>query len=208
MTKIKVGIVDDHQAIARGVSSELNTTGDYEVVFIVSEKTKITEALALHLPDVLLMDVVMPGSTGIDTFKEVLAAFPSLKIIAYTALNSPMMIELLLRTGVKGYVCKNQGLDDLKMAIPDVYYERISLPEEYKFILRKIKNQEGPEELSKREIEILILIAAEKKTSEIAESLHISVNTVETHRRHLFEKLQVSNLAGLIKAGFDLGYLI
>ena len=208
MTKIKVGIVDDHQAIARGVSSELNATGDYEVLFIVSEKTKITEALALHLPDVLLMDVVMPGSSGIDTFKEVLAAFPSLKIIAYTALNSPMMIELLLRTGVKGYVCKNQDLSDLKIAIPDVYYERMSLPEEYKFILRKIKNQEGPEELSKREIEILILIAAEKKTSEIAESLHISVNTVETHRRHLFEKLQVSNLAGLIKAGFDLGYLI
>ncbi len=207
MTKIKVGIVDDHQAIARGVSSELNATGDYEVLFIVSEKTKITEALALHLPDVLLMDVVMPGSSGIDTFKEVLAAFPSLKIIAYTALNSPMMIELLLRTGVKGFVCKNQDLSDLKTAIPDVYYERMSLPEEYKFILRKIKNQEGPEELSKREIEILILIAAEKKTSEIAESLHISVNTVETHRRHLFEKLQVSNLAGLIKAGFDLGYL-
>lgn len=207
MTKIKVGIVDDHQAIARGVSSELEKTGDCEILFIVTEKTKIAETLSQHKPDVLIMDVVMPGSTGIETFKDTLNTDPSLKIIAYTALNSPMIIEMLLRSGVKGYVNKNMALEELIKALADVYYDRIYLPEEYKFILKKIKNQEGPEELSKREIEILTLIAAEKKTPEIADLLQISVNTVETHRRHLFEKLEVTNLAGLIKAGFDLGYI-
>jgi DNA-binding NarL/FixJ family response regulator len=207
MNKIKVGIVDDHQAIAHGISAELLRAGDYEVLFIVSEKTKVLEALQAQMPDLLIMDVVMPGSIGIETFKEVLTIYPHLKIIAYTTLNSPMMIEILLRTGVKGYVSKNQPLSDLQEALSDVYYERIYLPEDYKFILKKIKNHGGPEELSKREIEILVLIAAEKKTPEIAELLQISINTVETHRKHLFDKLGVSNLAGLIKAGFDLGYL-
>ena len=165
MSKIKVGIVDDHEAIAQGISGELVKSGDYTVLFIVSDRNEVVKALNTELPGVLIMDVVMPGSQGIETFKEVLAAFPTQKILAYTALNSPMMIELLLRAGVKGYVSKNQPLTDLMDSVSDVYYDRISLPEDYKFISRKIKNHEGPEELSKREIEILILIAAEKKNT-------------------------------------------
>lgn len=117
------------------------------------------------------------------------------------------MVEQLLHAGVKGYVGKSQPLGELTDAITQVHYERIYVPEDYQFILKKMKVGETPETLSKREIEILSLIASEKKTSEIAGALGISVNTVETHRRHLFDKLNVSNLAGLIKAGFDLGYI-
>lgn len=207
MSKIKIGIVDDHQAVAQGLSSELTQTGQHEVLFILSKQTEVLNALRAGLPDVLIMDVVMPGSLGIDMFKEVLTAYPSLNVMAYTALNSPMMVEQLIRAGAKGYVSKNQPLSELADAISDVYYDRIYLPDDYHFIHRKIKNSAGPEELSKREVEILRLIAGEKKTPEIAELLCISVNTVETHRRHLFDKLQVSNLAGLIKAGVDLGYI-
>lgn len=207
MSKIKIGIVDDHQAIAGGISAELGGKAGYEVLFIVSDKDEIIDALRKTMPDVLIMDVVMPGSKGIETFKTVLASFPLLKIVAYTALNSPLIIEQLLKSGVRGYVGKAQPLHDLKEAVADVFYDRISLPDDYNFIRKKLKTGDGPEELSKREIEILMLIAAEKKTQEIADVLQISVNTVETHRKHLFEKLKVVNLAGLIKAGFDLGYL-
>jgi len=207
MSKIKIGIADDHQAIAHGLSYELSRVEIYSVIFSISEKKDILRNLADNMPDVLIMDVVMPGSQGIETFREVLTAFPDLRIIAYTALSSPMIIEMLLRAGVKGYVSKNQPLAELTEALSDVYYDRISVPEDYKFILRKIRNTDKPEELSKREIEILGLIAAEKKTHEIAELLDLSVNTIETHRRHLFDKLNVTNLAGLIKAGFDLGYI-
>ena len=91
--------------------------------------------------------------------------------------------------------------------IEDVFYNRLYLPAEYDFIRKKIKYSQVPEEISKRETEILNLIAQEKTSSEIAGLLNISVNTVETHRKHLFEKFQVSNLAGLIKAGFERGYL-
>lgn len=207
MNKIKIGIVDDHQAVAQGISTVLSATGKYEILFIITEKTELLQKLHNQLPDALVMDVVMPGSLGIESFKEVLSIFPALKIIAYTALNSPLMIEMLLKAGVKGYVGKSQPLNELSEALLDICYDRISLPEDYRYILKKIKGGNASEELSKREIEILALIASEKKTSDIAELLQISVNTVETHRKHLFDKLKVSNLAGLIKAGFDLGYL-
>ncbi len=207
MGKINIGIIDDHQAIAQGVAFELRKNPDFEIQFIVYEKTQIIDAIRLHMPEVLVMDVVMPGSSGIDSFKEVLQLFPKMKIIAYTALNSPMMIEMMLRFGVKGYLNKNQALGELNDAVLNVFYDRMHLPEDYQFILKKLKGQQQSEELSKREIEILELIAQEKKSNEIAELLQISLNTVETHRRHLFEKLQVSNLAGLIKAAMDQGYI-
>ncbi|MBL7932439.1 MAG: response regulator transcription factor [Bacteroidia bacterium] len=207
MSKISVGIIDDHQAIAKGLSLELNASGKFEVLFTVLENSEIIDALRTHAPDVLLMDVVMPGSMGTDNFKEVLRAFPNQKIIAYTALNSPVMIELLFKSGVKGYVNKNQDMGDVKLALEEVFYDRLYLPAEYDFIRKKIKYSQVPDELSKREIEILNLIAQEKTTPEIAGLLNISVNTIETHRKHLFEKLEVSNLAGLIKAGFERGYL-
>jgi len=207
MNRIKTGIIDDHQAIAQGISQELNADGRFEIAFVICDKDLLLPTLQNGLPDVLVMDVVMPGSLGIDSFKNVLSTYPQLKVIAYTALNSPLIIEMLLRTGVKGYVAKSQPLADLREAVVDVYYDRLSLPEPYHFILKKLKLNARPEELSKREIEILTLIAAEKKTSEIAELLQISVNTVETHRKNLFDKLNVTNLAGLIRAGFDLGYI-
>lgn len=207
MGKINIGIIDDHQAIAQGVAFELRKNPDFEIQFIVYEKTQIIDAIRLHMPEVLVMDVVMPGSSGIDSFKEVLQLFPKMKIIAYTALNSPMMIEMMLRFGVKGYLNKNQALGELNDAVLNVFYDRMHLPEDYQFILKKLKGQQQSEEISKREIEILELIAQEKKSNEIAELLQISLNTVETHRRHLFEKLQVSNLAGLIKAAMDQGYI-
>jgi DNA-binding NarL/FixJ family response regulator len=207
MNTIKIGLVDDHHAIALGVSSELSKTNGYEVLFVVSERNDIQHALSIHSPDILIMDVVMPGTISIDHFKDVLSNYQHQKIIAYTALNSPVIIELLFRVGVKGYVNKNQPLNDLVTAIQQVQNNKLYLPEEYSYLLKKIKSNEVPEQLSEREIEILRLITKEKKTPEIAELLHISVNTVETHRKHLFDKLHVSNLAGLIKAGFEMGYI-
>lgn len=207
MSKINIGIVDDHQAIAQGLAFELAKNPNHQILFTIFEKTEIIQALHKNQPDILIMDVVMPGNTSVENFKEVLQVFPQLKIIAYTALNSPMMIEMMLRMGVKGYLNKNQALNEINEAVADVYYGRIHVPLEYQFILRKLKGKEQIEELSKREIEILKLITAEKKTNEIAELLEISINTVETHRKHLFEKLNVTNLAGLIKAAMDQGYI-
>ncbi|WP_317898128.1 response regulator transcription factor [Aurantibacillus circumpalustris] len=207
MHNIKVGIIDDHEAVAQGVSLELKKGGKYIVLFIVTEKQKIIETLTEQSPDVLIMDVVMPGTLSVNSFKDVLKIFPQQKIIAYTALNSPMLVELLFKAGVKGYVNKNQTLRDLEKAVLTVYEEALYLPDEYDFIRQKLNASTNSNELSKREIEILILIALEKKTSEIAAELFISVSTVESHRKNLFEKLNVTNLAGLIKAGVSLGYI-
>jgi DNA-binding NarL/FixJ family response regulator len=207
MKKIKLGIIDDHPAIGYGLVSELGKHREYKVLFSVSEKKVILKQLSVTLPDVLIMDILMPDTTGIEAFKEVLREFPDLRIIAYTSLNSPLIVELLLKAGVKGYLNKNHSFDELKEAISEVYNDEIYLPEDYKFILKKFRTDPLSVELSKREIEVLTLIAQEKKTSEIASLLNISVNTVETHRKNLFQKLNVTNLAGLIKCAIHLGYV-
>jgi DNA-binding NarL/FixJ family response regulator len=206
MHKISVGIIDDHEVVSAGLASELARQG-FEIRFSISERAALLSNLEQGLPDVLIMDVVMPGSVSIEAFKEVLSHYPDAAIIAYTALNSPTIIELLIRSGVKGYLNKNQSLSEIFEAIQKVHAGHLSLPQEYEFILKKLGKTESPAELSKREIEILRLIAQEKTTTEISKELFISVSTVETHRKNLFQKLNVTNLAGLIRQGIHLGYL-
>ncbi|HYG51441.1 MAG TPA: response regulator transcription factor [Flavobacteriales bacterium] len=207
MERIRIGIVDDHPALGQGLSCELGKNPGYEVLFVVTEKDKIKDEVRQSGPDVLIMDIIMPGSIGIEAFKDTLKDFPDLRILAYTSLNSPVVVEMLLKTGVRGYVSKNDTFERLKEAINEVYFDNVYLPEEYSFVRKKLKNNGESVELSKREIEVLTLIAHEKKTSEIADILCISVNTVETHRKNLFNKLNVTNLAGLIKAALNLGYI-
>jgi DNA-binding NarL/FixJ family response regulator len=206
MNKISIGIVDDHPAIGKGIAVELKAMGHYDILFILSDKNLILENLQKNLPDIFIMDVVMPGSSGIDTFKEVLQVFPKVKILAYTGLNSPLLVELLIKSGVKGYVNKENSIDELNHAILSVYENNIYLPANYQYLLKKYHSSNTNAELSKREIEILVLIADGKKTSNIAEVLFISVNTVETHRKNIFQKLNVTNIAELIKEAINLGY--
>lgn len=198
--------MDDHHVVSAGLASELSKA-DCEVQFCISEKAKIMKHLGEGLPDVLVMDVVMPGAVSIEAFREVLQAYPNAKIVAYTALNSPAIVELLIRSGVKGYVNKNQALSDVLLAVHKVHEDEYYVPEEYEFILKKLDGLNQTTELSKREIEVLRLIAQEKTSTEISDKLFISVNTVETHRKNLFHKLNVTNLAGLIREGIHLGYL-
>jgi DNA-binding NarL/FixJ family response regulator len=206
MNKISIGIVDDHPAIGRGIAAELKAIGHYDILFTLSDKNLILENLRKNLPDVFIMDVVMPGSSGIDTFKEALQVFPEVKILAYTGLNSPLLVELLMKSGVKGYVNKEDSIDELNHAIMSVYKDKIYLPANYHYLLKKYHSSNTSAELSKREIEILVLIVDGKKTSDIAEALFISVNTVETHRKNIFQKLNVTNIAELIKEAINLGY--
>jgi DNA-binding NarL/FixJ family response regulator len=207
MKIINLSIIDDHPAIAKGLASELSAIGNYNILFTVSEKEQLIPNLQTHIPDILLMDVVMPNTNGIEAFNEVLNYFPEVKLIAYTGLNNPILVKLLLSAGVKAYVNKESPLSELIKAITVVYDGGIYLPEAYDSILAKYQKENEHSELSKREVEILILIAEGKKTSEIAEQLYISINTVETHRKNIFQKLQVSNAAELIKVAIGLGYV-
>ncbi len=207
MTQISLGIIDDHPAIASGLAAELQATGLYSVLFNITEKDLLLSQLNRGFPDVLLMDIVMPGANGIEVFKAVLKVYPAIKILAYSGLSSPLLIDLLIKSGVKGYVNKASKIEELKFALSAVVQGKIYLPEPYRYLLKKDMREEANDEISSRELEVLKLISEGKKTHEIAEQLFISVNTVESHRKHLFQKLNVTNIAALIMEAINMGYV-
>jgi DNA-binding NarL/FixJ family response regulator len=139
-------------------------------------------------------------------YEHVQKNFPDVKMISFTSLSSPILVENLLATGVKGYVNKNQDIEDLILAIEHVYDGNLYLPDDYRFLIKKFhvlkKNS-----LTPREIEIVQLISKEYTTSDIASQYGISINTVENHRKNIFAKMNVRNVAGLVREASKLGYL-
>lgn len=207
MNKLSIGIMDDHTIIGHGLCTELQKNSDYHVIFVTFDEEKLFSLLAEQVPDILILDVVTTNSVGINTFKKVLENYPQAKIIAYTSLSSAILVDMLLRCGVLGFVNKKMPFSELQKAIETVKENTIYLPQEYDTIKKNLKKERTVFELSKRETEILKLIASGKKTSEIAEILFISESTVETHRSNLFRKLNATNLATLISIATELGYL-
>lgn len=199
--------MDDHTIVGQGLSLEFQKKPAYHVIFVASDEPELFSMLTQEVPDVLILDVVTDSSVGIDTFKKVLGKYPQAKIIAYTSLTSIVLVDMLLRCGVLGFVNKKMPFSELEKAIETVKENTIYLPEEYGTVKRSLKKERTVFELSKRETEVLQLLAAGKKTLEIAELLFISESTVETHRSNLFRKLNATNLATLIKIATELGYL-
>ena len=148
----------------------------------------------------------MPDINGLDLFTELLKTYKGVKVIAYSTLKSPVLVENLLSMGVRGYVNKNQDPEELAIAVNDVYYDLISVPEKYKFLTSRFREPESSL-LTKREMEILQLIAAEETTQQIATKLGVSPKTVENQKIVLFKKLDVKNAAGLVLAATRLGYI-
>ncbi|MFZ1692220.1 MAG: response regulator transcription factor [Flavobacteriales bacterium] len=205
MQGTRIGIFDDHPAVGEALSRVFTERGA-DVRFCARTKDRLLEQLALQRPDVLILDVVAEDVIGIEMFRLIGERYPSLPLIAYTSLGSPMLVENLMRAGARAYVCKTEEMDALCAAVSKVVQGKVSLPREYAFLHGQGAGTEGAT-LSEREIEILRMIAREQTSKEIAEHLGLSVNTVENHRQHIFSKLNVRNLAGLIVEGFRHGYL-
>ena len=132
--------------------------------------------------------------------------YPGLKVLAFTTLSSPVLVENLISMGVKGYVNKSQPESDLIAAIKTVAAGHFYLPPDYDFLLKNPGALDSIT-LSEREIQILQLVAREFTTNDVAQQLGISVNTVENHRKRIFTKLQVKNVAGMVREAVKLGYI-
>ena len=207
MNTIQIGIFDDHPIVMDGIVGFLTRLpNQITIVFTTSTKEDLLENLSRQIPDVLILDVVAPDINGLDLFTTIISDFPSAKIIAYTSLKSTILVENLLSIGVKGFVNKTQPPQDLIEAIKDVNFDLISVPEKYKFLTSKYR-QPANTNLTKREMEIIQLIAEEKTTQQIADYLTVSAKTIENHKINLFKKLEVKNSAGLILAATRLGYI-
>ncbi|NNE30153.1 MAG: response regulator transcription factor [Saprospiraceae bacterium] len=205
---IKVLVVDDHQLVIDGIISLL---GDAENISCQHGVNSGQEALGIiHKEpfDVVLLDIGIPDMDGIKTCELIHDQFPDVKIIALTMLSERSMIKAMLEAGASGYLLKNVDFQELEMAVNRVYSGKKHYSEEIAEILIKPEPKKESEEqpdfaLSRREKEILKLMVYENTTSQIAEQLFISVNTVDTHRKNIMQKLGAKNLAGIVRKAIE-----
>ena len=210
--RIRVLIADDHKIIRVGLQGILQKTSDIEVVGEAEDGLEVLEILRKTVTDVVLMDIDMGRTGGIETTRKVKEAFPDVQVLALTIHEEQDHIIQMLEAGASGYLLKNTGTEELLAAIRavvkgDSYYSK-SVSASLLQALTNLKskssqriNKDTP--LSAREIEVLRLIAQECSNGEIAEKLFISIRTVDTHRRNILEKLQVKNTAGLVKYAIE-----
>jgi len=166
---------------------------------------------------VMIMDVKMPEMNGIEATAAIKKKYPDVNILALTTYGEKKLIQEIIKAGATGYILKNTGKQELDAAILAVangqkYYSSevamklLDADQGSKVTVYK-GDFEDAEVLTQREIDVLRLIANEHTTAEIGEKLFISVNTVETHRKHLIQKLNVKNVAGLVKYAIQSGYV-
>ena len=209
---IRVLIADDHQMFIDGIKSLLVNNKRIQIIGEAHNGFEVTEFVGKQAVDLILLDMSMPVMDGMEAMKIVKQKFPDLKIIMLTMFNTRDQIEKLLRAGADGYVLKNTGKEELVLAIETVMKgESFFSKEVTEQIMagmqkKKLANRNAAiVELTEREKDVLKLIVKEHTTQEIAEKLFISTNTVETHRKNLVSKLNVRNVAGLVKYALQNG---
>jgi DNA-binding NarL/FixJ family response regulator len=198
---IKVAVVDDHQVVADGFERLINDTDFARVIAKAHSVAGCRELLATVDADVLLLDVSLPDGNGIELCPEIKENYPNLKVLFLTSHNEMTNIRRGLGSGASGYMLKNATAEEIIEGIRTVSSGKQFLSEEVKEML---KNRDHNEiRLSRREQELLRLIAAGKSTAEIADSMCLGYETIKTYRKHLMLKLQVSNMAQLVKMAVD-----
>jgi DNA-binding NarL/FixJ family response regulator len=210
---IRVAIADDHGLLRQGIMSMLKKMEDVIVIGDMSSGEKAVNFAHQHNPDVFLIDIVMQGMTGIEATRWIKEQSPAVKIILISSEVNKEYISAGIKSGINGYLNKNVDSDTLANAIKAVMKgERFFSPEVTALVFEDfyLKEKVGKglpskktSDLTKREVEVLILIAQGKTLTEIAEELFLSVKTVDTHKLHIQDKLGLSNTAKLVKYAFE-----
>lgn len=211
--KIRVAIADDHGLMRHGIVMLLEDDQNIEVVASVSSGEDAINVANMRTPDVFLLDIVMKGMSGIETTRWIKDQSPEIKIILLSSEVSKEFISEGMKMGIDGYLLKDCSKEMLFEAIRTVMRgEKYFSPEVKNLIFRDfyLKETEGKglpagraKELSKRETEVLVLIASGKTIKEIGDELFISPKTVETHKTHVMDKLGLTNTAQLVKYAID-----
>lgn len=212
---IRVLVVDDHTLFRQGIVALLDSQPDIMVVGQASEAQGAMAATLRLLPDVLLMDVTMPGINGLDAAGEIKSRCPGVQVLILTIHDREDYLYRALRAGASGYVLKGADIHDLLAAVRTAYRGEIYLyPSLAKKLvgeyLRQARNgavDPTRDRLSEREREILQLIAEGKTTAEIAAALVLSPHTIQSHRDHIMAKLDLHTKAALIKYAIAKGLI-
>ena len=203
---VRVLIVDDHPMVAEGIQSILETYDDIEVVGTLGNGQDAVDQVTALRPDVILMDLNMPGLGGLSATEIILERLPETRILILSMHDSPEYISTALSHGAKGYVLKDVPTEEIKQAIDAVMRGERYLCTGASGSLEP-KDGEAREALTGREQTILLQLAQGKSNKEVAIALDISVRTVETHRKNIKRKLGISSTAGLTRYALEHGVL-
>lgn len=203
---MKIIIADDHKIMREGLRTLLEKNDGFEIIAEAGDgrtTVRITEELT---PDLVVMDTIMPDLNGIEATRQIIARNPKIKIIALSMYSDKQFVMQMLQAGASGYILKDCAFKELVYAIQSVVDGYIYLSPKINTILLKEQVFEPKEVsssvftlLSAREREVLQLIAEGKSTKEIANSLFVSIKTIETHRQQIMSKLKIHSIAGLTK---------
>lgn len=197
----RVFIVDDHYMVIEGIRSLLQNERGIVWTGHAMNADSCMAFLLQQQPDVILMDINLPDKSGIDLCKEVNAKYPGIFIIGLSTFNQQSFIQKMMENGASGYVLKNATQEELLEAISIVVKGKTYLSDEVSVLLKKKTDQKTPL-LTRREKEVLELIAGGLTNTEIAEKIFVSASTVDTHRKNMLAKLEAKNTAELVKLAF------
>jgi DNA-binding NarL/FixJ family response regulator len=209
---VDIAIADDHLLVINGIRAVLEKNDEINVLFFVTTGTELLRKLTECQPDVLLLDIQMPGMNGVDLCKAISKDYPQVKIIALTNFEQSSYVKQMIRNGAKGYLLKNIDGKTLARAIETVAKNQIFIQDQIQNnllneMITGTKATSQGVSLTKREVEILALVAKEFSNQQIADTLFISLRTVQTHRINLTQKLGVRNTAGLVKEAYKRGLI-
>jgi DNA-binding NarL/FixJ family response regulator len=204
---ITVAFADDHLIVLNGLQNILSAIPDFTITDLYQNGEDLLEGFETKQPDVLLLDIQLPGKSGIELSGIITKKFPAVKIIALTNVDIPIQVKKMLQQGAMGYLLKDSGPELLEEAIRKVYAGELFIQESISKKLVSNYISSDKKQLTKREKEILKLITEEFTNQQIADKLFLSLRTVENHRNNLLQKLDVKNTAGLVKVAIQEGLI-
>lgn len=209
MSKIRVLVVDDHQLFREGIRSIFADNEDIEIVGEADSVESMMSSFEKVLPEVVLIDVTMPGGDGLSAIKVCKKQFPQVRFIVLTMHADGQYVVKAARSGAFGYLLKNANKEELSKAVREASFGRKYFNSEISQLMVGNMSLEGddPQQLSERELQVLQLVSDGKTTKEIADELYVSSRTVETHRVNMMKKLGVQNTAELIKKAVKLNLI-
>ena len=211
---IRVLLADNHTLVRAGLRALLQNIEGIQVVAEAGDGREALRLIAVHQPDLVLMDIAMPEMNGLEATAHVVKEFPQVRVMILSMHANEEYVLQALRSGAMGYVLKDAGISELELAVRAIVRGETYLsPAVSKHVVadyvRRVSSEPSSlEQLTSRQREILQLIAEGRTTKEIADLLYVSVKTVETHRLQLMKRLNIHDIAGLVRCAIRMGLVL
>ncbi len=214
MEQIRVVLVEDHDLVRAGIRSLLESMAGVHVVAEAGDGESAIELVEQYRPDLVLMDIALPGMNGLAATARLTGQFPEMRVIMLSMHVNDLYVSQALQSGALGYILKNASFTELEQAVRTVVRGEayLSPPVSKHLAMDYIRRARGEpsslEQLTPRQREVLKLIAEGRTTQQMADTLGVSVKTVESHRAQLMDRLEIYDVAGLVRYAIHMGLVM